>query len=184
MNPEVIVALTTLVGVLVSVTVSLVISARNTNTELRKLKSELQRRYASKLTDKRLEVYPSLYFATSSFLKRVRRLDQPVHEVELKVLSDFLSDVEAWDSRNSIYLSTHAMRQLSELRLRLETVVSGAEERHLTKVDQGFDSYAKVLQDTEDLEFAIRSDIAVFELDIANVSSRIRTFVEQENKIR
>jgi len=61
MSIEVTTALIAFGGVAVSVSISYLVSVRQTKTEFQKLRTEIHKEFGGKLFEKRLEVYPELF---------------------------------------------------------------------------------------------------------------------------
>ena len=70
--PVIISSIIAFLGVIISIVETSRRSNKEINTEIQKLRSEIQQDYANKLLDKRLETYPRLYFLLSDFAKAIR----------------------------------------------------------------------------------------------------------------
>jgi hypothetical protein len=69
---EILLPLITLIGVIISVSVSYLINAIQTKQQIANLRLELEHRYTSKLYEKRLEAYPKLYQVTNELGRAIR----------------------------------------------------------------------------------------------------------------
>lgn len=101
MSTEITVALIAFCGAVLSIIASALISTRQTNIELQKLRTEIRQTYADKLLEKRLEVYPALYFLLSDFLKSILKL----RIVSKESISKLRAEIDDWDSKHAVLLS-------------------------------------------------------------------------------
>jgi len=180
MPNEVLMTLISLGGILLSALVSFAVSSINTRTEFRKLKAQFQQTFVTKLVEQRIIVYPQLYFVLSDFFKRAKTGDAPNPTVPVGLLQKWLGDINAWDSQHALLLSSHAFKQIGELRYRIFVVISQVEANPLTEIQTDTDDFRVMMQSGENLEFALRSDIGVYEVDVANVAKRVLVYSEDE----
>jgi len=96
-------ALITLIVGLVSALVSWVTSRRTINSELQKIKFEVQKLYAGKRLEMRSNAYPPLYCMLSDFAKKIR-----FGEVSRETVRTLFNDINEWDSKNAICFSEEA----------------------------------------------------------------------------
>ena len=81
-----------LAGVVISIVASVLVSARQSKLEIKKLRTELQMSYASKLVDKRMEAYPLLFKLIIDFEKSAK------YRVAQKADADkLLKNILEWD---------------------------------------------------------------------------------------
>src|SRR5688572_25550686 len=100
MSTELISSLIALSGIVISILASSFVNARQTKIEIKKLRTEMQLTYASKLIDKRMETYPSLYKLISDFEKLIR-----FGNLTKQGTDKFFKEILQWDSANAIFLS-------------------------------------------------------------------------------
>lgn len=96
MLKEIVVTAISLLGILLSAVVSYLISKRNFEAELEKIKKQ----FTQKLFEKRLEAYPQLYEILSSFQKLIRSGKADDRSFEI-----FFEKYQEWNSRYGILLS-------------------------------------------------------------------------------
>src|SRR5215217_3936732 len=101
MTIELLSPLIALIGVLISIFASAFVSTRQSKIEIKKLRTELQMAYASKLVDKRMDTYPILFKLISDFEKacKYRMVQKPEADKLLK-------DVLQWDSSYSLFMGS------------------------------------------------------------------------------
>lgn len=169
MSKEIVIALISLGGVVLSVLISFLTSLRLTRTELEKLRSEIKKTYADRLLSKRLETYPSLYYLTSNFIKEIQ-----YGSVDNLLLDEFRTQLIEWDSRNAIFLSSYASRKIYSLRRRLVTELKQLTDEELKNQDLLKDLRNQV----ESLEVALRNDIGVYVVEFSDPDVRFSSFKE------
>ncbi len=76
-----------------------------------KFKEEILQDFGKKLYERRLEVYPELYFYLSEFIKIV-----DFDEITKPKISELFAQIEKWDSKNSIYFSYRTSSKAYRLR--------------------------------------------------------------------
>ena len=96
-------AFVAIIGVLVSALISYYISRRNAQIEYEKLKKQ----FTQKLFEKRLEVYPPLYYLLSSFQKLIKTKKANQENFEI-----FFNQYQEWDSKYAIFMSPTTVVEL------------------------------------------------------------------------
>jgi len=150
------VAFIALVGVILSGIVSIIVSRRTINTEFKKLRFEAKKTYDSKLLDKRIEVYPSLYFNLSDFIKKIHR-----KSVSIEMLQSLIERIEEWDSKNAIYFSVDTANVCYKFRSRLYKL-SRMPAEDFVKIFAVPESVKELRDQTASLEFALKSDLGIY----------------------
>lgn len=169
MSKEIVIALISFTGVVLSVLISFLTSSRLTRTELEKLRSEVKKTYADRLLSKRLETYPGLYYLASNFLKEIQ-----YGSVDNLLLNEFRTQLIEWDSKNAIFLSSYASRKLYSLRRRLVRELKQLTDEELKDQDLLKDLQKQV----ERLEVALRNDIGVYVVEFSDPDVRFSSFEE------
>lgn len=159
MSKELWIPLIALAGVLLSAVVSLLISRNAIGTELRKLRFEAKKTYDSKLLDRRIEVYPSLYSILSKFIKELR--DSPPSKDMVKSL---LTQVDDWDSRHAVYFSTDTGMVCYAFRKHLNELCKLKEEEFLKRFSTK-EAVKELRDETASLEFALKSDLGIYGIE-------------------
>jgi hypothetical protein len=117
-------AIVALVGVIVSVAASLVVSMRQFRVEAEKLRNEYVHLYAEKLFDKRIAVYREISERVIAVIQRIN-LQREVDPGELKRLSNVLLE---WNVRNAFLLSAKTEQIMHRLYIDLDQVTDEARE--------------------------------------------------------
>jgi hypothetical protein len=107
MSDAILASIISIVGVLISVNVSILVTRLQNKSELEKLKREQEQQYAKSLFEKRIDVYPELYNLFSSLAKMIRD-----HQATVKNLIEFTAQNDSWNSRHSIFF-TEATKKVS-----------------------------------------------------------------------
>ncbi len=160
MPKELWIALITFCGILLSAIMSLLISRNIVNTELKKLRYEMKKTYASKLLEARLNVYPTLYFLLSSFLKEARY--KTIHK---KTIETLLSQIDEWDSKNAILLGENSGRICYVFRENLWQLLHCTDEE-LKRNLSSTQFIEELRTEAQKLELAIKSDLGIYGVDL------------------
>lgn len=96
-NLQIMIPILTLV---ISVISSILITSLRNRTELKKIRTDLEQKYAKSLFDKRIELYPELYGLLSSFSKTMQ-----YDQLNIEKLIEFRESVDSWDSKYSIFFT-------------------------------------------------------------------------------
>ncbi|RLE44696.1 hypothetical protein DRJ25_06475 [Candidatus Woesearchaeota archaeon] len=165
MSNELLVALISLSGVLVSVFVSVLISLRATNTELQKLRTEIQQTYTNKVLEKRIETYPALYCLLSDFAKKSWLKTFSQNEI-----NSLYHDTNKWHSKNSILFSA----QTNVVSYRFFGVL-----RKLKNKEWSSDNLHEFVNGSlAEFELALKSDIGIYIVEFSDPEKRFHTHTD------
>ena len=103
MSEEYFSALVAIIGVITSAIISYYVSKKNTQIEYEKLRKQ----FIQKLFDKRIEVYPSLYYILSSFQKLIKS-----GNANKENFDSFFNAYQDWDSKFAIFMSPATVVEL------------------------------------------------------------------------
>jgi hypothetical protein len=164
MNP-IFVPLAALAGVIISVTVSYLLSARQTRQQIKNFERELQHRYISKLYEKRLEAYPKLYRITNDLTRLMRAEELSPEKIRL-AFNQFCE----WDRDNAIFVSALTLRSLIRFRKFLERHAgSGSEYLKQSKVK------GEILSEAIALEATLKTELGIFSIEDFHNPARIQS---------
>jgi hypothetical protein len=172
MSSEILAALIALVGVVVSVIVSLFINVRQTNAELQKLRSEIQQTYADKLLDKRLEVYPDMYFILSDFMKNIE--DGIVTKTDVNELHQQTRD---WNSRYSVFFSGDTGGISYRFRQMLSELIKMTDEEYRRKFEDP-EALRELRHRVGEFELALKSDLGIYVVEFSDLTKRFKSYRE------
>jgi hypothetical protein len=160
---NIIVALISLSGVVISAGVAYSVSLIQGRRSQKQLERQIKEVYTGKLYEKRIETYPELYSLASELGK---------HIFNNSVTSDHLrhtsSRLDSWDSRNSIFCSPSTLMKILALRksfLKLSWDETHSPDVHFTR---------KLHEQLVDLEMTLRSEIGVFVAEGFHVPEEIK----------
>lgn len=170
MPKEIIVAFITLIGVGLSVAASLYATSRQTRNELNKLRFEMQRLYSDKLLEKRLQIYPGLYFLLSNFQKKVE-----VENISKEDVKQIYEQTNDWNSKNALLFSGDTGYISFNFRQTLRKLLSMHEEDFL-KYTQSSDSFSNLKQTVAEFELALKSDIGIYAVEFSDTSKRFSSY--------
>jgi len=151
-----------LIGVVVSVLVSIWTSNKNIKTEITKINKQIEQGFAQKLLEARLQAYPAIYKAVNTFIKviEVKTPEKEVVEKFYEELIDHISsyallfggetDNMSYDIRKAVYKILHQDNELANA----ETWKS------IRFMLQGF-------------EIALKTDIGVYVVDFKDAERKL-----------
>ena len=162
MKAEVITAIISVSGVIISVIISYLTSSRNVAVELKKHKEEQMQEFGRKLFEKRLEVYPILFSYVSNFIKVVR-FDNLTQE-NLVELSDKLLD---WDTKNSIYMSAKPQLLFHQFKLTIAELSKKTNEQ-LAEILASKEDEKNLKERGEEIELALKNELGIYSFESPN----------------
>lgn len=165
--PVIISSIIAFIGVIISVRESSKRSDDLIKAEIEKIKSGIQQDYATKLLEKRIEVYPKLYSIISDFIKLVQ-----FGKVTTDIIQKLKSDIEAWDSNNALFLSAGSTGTIYDFRKFLFDEAINKSDEELQKAN-----YLKTLRDRAgDVEVVLKNDIGIYKVEYSDIEKEIKTF--------
>jgi hypothetical protein len=165
MSTEIITTLIAFMGILISVSTSVLVNRQQNATEIKKLRTEIQQAYAHRLIEKRIEVYQVLYKLLSEF-------DKVIHfgiptKLTKRVISDLFDNILKWDSENAIFMSGNTGRKLYEFRWRLSELKDMSNDQFLNYFNMP-KKQKGLLELANQLEVALKVDIGVYIVEFDN----------------
>jgi len=156
------------VSALVAALVAWITTRRTLRAEVERLRLAVQQKLLEQLVAARLAVYPELYAMLSELPKAARgTLSSP------GVLRELLAKVNAWDSKHAILLGPDATNVCYAFRQTLADAGRGADEVDDTRL-------ADLFRRAELLELALRSDLGIYGVELAQAPAALRTpFVDR-----
>src|SRR5262245_9467614 len=130
MSDVIIASIISVVGVLLSVNVSLLVTRWQNRSEIDKLKRELEHQYAKSLFEKRIDVYPELYNLFSSYAKMVRD-----GQANAKNLIDLREKNDNWNNRYSIFFTEATKKVSYKFRFYLQDLLRNGKNSEIREED-------------------------------------------------
>jgi hypothetical protein len=172
MTLELLSPLIALAGVVISIIASVLVSARQSKLEIKKLRTELQMSYASKLVDKRMEAYPVLFKLISDFEKasKYRIVQKPEAD---KLLKDILE----WDSSSALFMSSNAIRKYTLFRKFIRSLTDMPKKEFDIYVSDD-ENRQLIARQVREVEIALKQDLGVFVVDFPDVDKNLGSYSE------
>ena len=167
MSDEIIVAFIVFGGVLISVLASLYTSMRQTNSELRKIRAEIQQTYTDKLLEKRIEVYPDLYKLLSMFTKSIVSTQM----VSMSTLKELQTAVSDWDANNAIFLSGKAFELSYRFRKRVAELIKDSD----LEIDS-LELLTDLRSKADGIKLALKEDLGIFVIEFPEDDMVFKSF--------
>lgn len=151
-DPRVVAALIAVLGVLASALVSIRVSRSQAEISRRDLLIEFSHKLNDRLYEKRLDVYPALYESLSALGKRFRSATLSRRDLEAA-----LDQIEAWDSKNAVYVSPGIIALLLNIRNLLANSTSQQSDLSISS-----DEVRKLFDAALRLEQALKHELGVY----------------------
>jgi hypothetical protein len=172
MPDPIVVALIGICGVALSAAVSWAVSAYQVRASIQKIRLEMQRIYAERLLDARLERYESAYSAIENTAKGVQRRTIAHHD-----LQQFCSSIDDWHTRHGFVLSSGTngkfYTHIRKLKRISESSASAFAERLADHPKR-----RELIRDLWVLELALKNDLGVFEVEFFDPNKRFGSYAE------
>jgi hypothetical protein len=172
MTTEIVVALIALAGVILSIVASLLASMRITNTELQKLRTEIQQSYADKLVERRLEVYPSLYTPLSNFTRVIR-----FGSLSKSAFEQLRTQMEELDSKHSVLFSGRTGVIFHRFLMMLAELTEMPDET-IQKKYATDDEKRELRHRIGEVELALKSDLGIYVVEFADPQKSFSSYQE------
>jgi hypothetical protein len=157
------------ISALVSAGVAWFTARRSVAIEIDKLKLAVQQKLLEQLVAARLGTYPELYSMISELPKAARTdISNPAS------LQELLDKVNAWDSKHAILLGPHTTNVCYEFRQALAKGASLASKAP-TEDHAAQGHTATLFRQAELLELALRSDLGIYGVELAQAPDALRT---------
>lgn len=128
----------------------------DTNTELRKLRAEIQQTYVGLLLEKRLDVYPALYQVLSRFIKVIE-----FSVVTKSALQELRTQIEQWDSQYSIYFTGKTADVFHEFRMTIAELSELPDEEIQAKINPEAGT-TWLRHRVAEIELALKGDLGIY----------------------
>jgi hypothetical protein len=152
MDEKKFVALISLLGIVISVTASLLIGRMNNVAQFERFTKEIEQKYTQPLFQKRIEVYPELYSIISGFAKKSNI--GIATNVDIKKTVQL---VDSWNNKNAIFASNSLIGKLSNFRHELHEWSSLTNKQLQTTEIQ-----KKIFYKIRDIEKSLQQEIGIF----------------------
>ena len=184
LSPEIVAAVITLLGVVVTVYISFRASSKQLSMELQKIRQENKLAYTQQLLSKRMERYPDLYAIISHFQNSIR-----ADGFNLKNITALYNQLQDWEVDNSVFISSKMQFDLFDLLKILRTVI----HKKNKNIDRTYKQ--SIVHTLSTLELRMKSDIGVFidefpelekryydsYMELAQVNERVSTSTNEVN---
>ena len=162
-------------GVIISVMVSVIITRQQNKVELEKITRQLEQAYAKSLFDKRLETYPQLYYLLSNYGKTILYKKQNV-----KNLIELRDAIDQWNSKYSLYFTGPTGKLSGTFRSYLKTILAKGSKSKIR--DEDWKNVRRILYH---FEKSIRSEIGVSTIEpVSNVEGieEVYRFIDERTQ--
>lgn len=171
---QAIAALIALTGVLVSTLVSLIISRRKIDLDVRLARLGIQSRYANLLCEKRLNHYPSLYQAIQDLTQAIQG-----RVATFELLEGVHTTVRTWFSKHSILLGVRATDKAYTYERFLRRLVIKGEDAFNKRLDSP-KQRRNLIRRSWAVCLALKNDLGVFEVEFAEPGMVLESYKDAE----
>jgi hypothetical protein len=172
MPDPVVVALIGVCGVALSAAVSWAVSAYQVRASIQKIRLEMQRIYAERLLDARLERYESAYAAIEKTAKGVQRRTTTHLEFQ-----KFCSLIDDWHTSHGFVLSSGTNGRFYTQIRKLKRISESSEAAFRERLAD-HPKRRELVRDLWVLELALKNDLGVFEVEFFDPSKRFSSYAE------
>jgi hypothetical protein len=122
----------------------------------------MERSYAGKLLEKRIECYPILYQALSGLDKSIR-----FGKLTKKDVEALLKAVLNWDTQYAIFMSSESGSRLHQFRMHLNKL-SRMEEKAFNQKFSTNEEQLELLRKANRVEISIKNDLGIYAVETSN----------------
>lgn len=172
MDPTLLSSIIALSGVVISALISSLIANRTAKLQITRIRYEIQHSKAEKLTEKRLEAYPSLY----TLLNRLNFLirDNNLNVEEFEQINDLMNE---WYLKNGIYLSSKCNTMFWVFLKKFRKLCRGGSES-ITDSLGVYEQRKKFVGTLESIELELKNEIGVYEIEYFDPNVRFTSYQE------
>ena len=145
-------AIMSVIGIVISVTASLIVGKMNNATQFEQFSKEMEQKYTEPLFQKRIEVYPKLYSIVSGLAKKSNKGIATIEDVK-----NTTQLVDDWDNKNAIFASNTLIEKLADFRYDLHEW-SSLENEQLKASDVRLSMFDKI----REIEVSLQQEIGIF----------------------
>ena len=151
MSDTVIASIISIVGVLISVSVSIFVTRVQYKGELEKIRQQLEQKYVKSLFDKRIEIYPQLFTLLSNYGKIIQYNKQNAEN-----LNELRNNLDNWNNQHGIFFSRDTAKLSSRFREYLHVMLDVKAEYKIQNKDW------ELIEDArQSFEMSLKSEIGV-----------------------
>lgn len=152
-----------LIGVVVSVVVSIWTSNKNIKTEITKINKQIEQGFAQKLIEARLQVYPKIYKTVNSLIKIIE-VKIPEREVVEKFYEEFVDHI----SNHAILFGGETDNMSYDIRKAVYKILH--QDNELTNVE----TWKSIRFMLQGFEIALKTDIGVYVVDFKDAERKLK----------
>lgn len=159
MQVDVLTSIIALGGVFLSAIISYRVSLRQTKIELDKHSEQIRQEFSRRLFEKRLLVYPELYSFLSEFGKTLVFGNPSRKDLEL-----LFSQIQNWDSLNSILFSAPTGLSVYQFRIRINDYLKKSESEILEFLNSP-ENRKSLIKELQSVELALKAELGVYAIE-------------------
>ena len=152
---EIITSIIALVGVFLSVSISIYTSRRQTKTDLTKFHFEIRQNFNTILFEKRLEIYPAIYATLIELSDNIK-----YREVTKDAIVKMFNPLQMWREYSFLFTAKtgHLAFELKEELLQLAEKPDGEFQEFINDLD----ARNKLRQKVQKVELALKSELGIY----------------------
>ncbi len=178
MPKEIIISLIAMAGVLISAAMSWIVSRRQVNAEVERLRLEIQRSYATNLNNKRLEVYPALYSLMNDYTVSIQNQNMSLEK--LKTLSEKVSE---WYTRNGLLLSGLTNGSVYTFLRTINRIAQKSEAAFTTRLAAS-EQRQQLIQDAWKVQVGLKNDIGIYKVEFSDLETNFSSYSEIDERLK
>ena len=170
MPEKIIIAIISLCGVILSMLVSWLISKYRVESEVNKLRLEMQKTYATQIHEKRLSVFPGLYKLIGTHVKEIQK-----QTVEHESVINYFSKLDAWHTENGYLLSSSTNSYTYTYLRKLRRISEGTNESFVARISDN-EKRRELIRNAWEIELGLKSDLGIFEVEFFDPDIKIKSY--------
>lgn len=151
-----------LIGVVISVLVSIWTSNKNIKTEITKINKQIEQGFAQKLLEARLHVYPKIYKTVNSFIKIIE-VRIPEREVAEKFYEEFIEHI----SSHALLFGGETDNMSYDIRKKVYNIL------HQDNKLANAETWKSVKFMLQGFEIALKTDIGIYVVDFKDAERKL-----------
>jgi hypothetical protein len=162
MDSTIISAVIATTGVVISVLISLLLNKKQLNNELDKMHLTIHENYTSRLIQKRLEFYPSIYEILSEMGKKLKRVEMKFNDENISFgeIEDFKNHYDLLNSKYALVFGNESSSRSHKLRLYLLDLLNKRAKARDEILSEA--QVVKLRNLIALLEFSMKSDLGIY----------------------
>lgn len=169
MPVEIVTSIIALIGVLLSVSISIYTSRRQTQIDLEKFHAEMHQNFNAVLFKKRLDIYPEIYATLTEFSDNIK-----YQKITKDQITKMFTPLQNWRKHSFLFTAKtgHLAFELKEELLRLTDKTDGELEVYFNNIE----ARKRLRRKVQEVELALKSELGIYGFHSPTILSNVTEF--------